>query len=155
MTATVVSIHIAPAAAAPASSVSEARAVAGRGLEGDRYFDNAGTFSEELPGPDSELTLIEVEEVEALRSEYGVEIEPADIRRNIVTRGVSLNDLIGLEFRVGEARVRGLRLAEPCNHLVEVTGEPRVLDGLVHKAGIRAQILADGVIRVGDTIERD
>lgn len=152
-TATVVSIHIAPVATAPVSSVEEARAVPGRGLEGDRYFEGVGTFSAELPGPDSELTLVELEEVEAFRREYGVEVAPADARRNVVTHGVSLNDLVGREFRIGEVRVRGLRLAEPCNHLVKLVGERKVLDGLVHKAGIRAQILTDSVFRVGDAIE--
>ncbi len=151
--ATVVSIHVAPAATAPVLSVEEVRAVPGRGLEGDRYFGGVGTFSAELPGPDSELTLIELEKVEAFRREYGVEVAPADARRNIVTRGVPLNDLVGQEFRVGEVRIRGLRLAEPCNHLAKLVGERRVLDGLVHKAGIRARILTDGVIHVGDAIE--
>ena len=150
--ATLVSIYIAPAATAPVSSVEEARAVRGRGLEGDRYFEGLGTFSAELPGPDSELTLIEIE---TFRREYGVEVAPADARRNLVTHGVSLNELVGKEFRVGEVHVRGLRLAEPCNHLAKLVGKREVLDGLVHKAGIRAQILTNGVVRVGDAIECD
>lgn len=129
--------------------------MAGRGLEGDRYFDGTGTFSGELPGPDSELTLIRIEEVEAFRQRYGIEIEPADTRRNIVTRGVMLNDLIGQDFRIGEVRARGLRLAEPCDHLAKLLGERKVLDGLVHRAGIRACVLTDGVIRTGDAIERE
>lgn len=153
--ATLVSIYIAPAATAPVSSVEEARAVPGRGLEGDRYFEGIGTFSAELPGPDSELTLIEMEEIETFRREYGVEVAPADARRNLVTHGVSLNELVGKEFRVGEVHVRGLRLAEPCNHLAKLVGKREVLDGLVHKAGIRAQILTNGVVRVGDAIECD
>lgn len=100
-TATVVSTHTTSTATAPVSSVVEARAVPGKGLEGDRYFDGTGTFFAQLPGPDHELTLIEIEKVEELKHEHSVEIEPADTRRNIVTRGVSLNSLVGQEFRIG------------------------------------------------------
>lgn len=152
-TATVVSIHITSTATAPVSPVEKARAVPGKGLEGDRYFDGTGTFSAQLPGPDHELTLVEIEKIEELKHEHSVEIEPADTRRNIVTRGVSLNSLIGQEFRIGEVRIRGVRLCEPCNHLAKVLGEQKVLYGLVHKGGLRAQILTEGIIHVGDAIE--
>ncbi len=146
----VVSIHIAPAASAPMAAVAEVRAVPGRGLEGDRYFAGAGTFSNP-PGPSREVTLIELEAIEALRRDYGVEIEPGQARRNIVTRGVALNHLVGREFRVGEVTLRGIRLAEPCAHLARLT-EERVLKGLVHRGGLRAQVVVGGVIRVGDPV---
>ena len=152
-TATIVSIHVTSTATAPVASIKEVLAVPGRGLEGDRYFDGTGTFSAELHGRDSELTLIEIEKVHELNREYGVEIEPGDARRNVVTRGISLNDLVGQDFRIGEVRIRGLRLCEPCNHLAKLMGDRRVLDGLVHKGGLRAQILTRGIIRVGDAIE--
>lgn len=154
-TPTVVPIHLAPEATALVSSVEEARAVAREGLEGDRYFDGVGAFSEELPGPDSGLTLVGMEEVETFLQRYAIEPEPANARRNIVTRGLVLDDLIGQDFRIGEVRARGLRLAEPCDHLAKLLGEREVLDGLVHRAGIRAQILTNGVIRTGDPIERE
>ncbi len=146
---TVVSINIAPDAEAPMRSVSEARAVPGRGLEGDRYFDQKGTFSK--PQPDRELTLIEAEAIEAMKHELNVDYGLSDSRRNLVTRGVPLNHLVGREFWVGEVKARGLRLCEPCAHLQKLSHE-KVLPGLVHRGGLRAQILSEGMIRVGETV---
>ncbi len=131
------------------SSVKEARAVPGRGLEGDRYFNGVGTFSK--PKPDREVTLIEIEALEALKRDYGIALEPADSRRNIITRGVLLNHLVGREFKVGAVALRGLRLCEPCSHLEELANR-RVRPGLIHRGGLRAQILTGGVIRVGDPV---
>jgi MOSC domain-containing protein YiiM len=146
---TVVSINIAPEAEAPMQSVSEARAVPGRGLEGDRYFDHKGTFSK--PQPDRELTLIEAEAIEAMKHELKVDYGLSDSRRNVVTRGVPLNHLVGREFLIGEVKARGLRLCEPCSHLQKLSHE-KVLPGLVHRGGLRAQILSEGMIRVGETV---
>ncbi len=146
----VVAIHITDRAAAPMRSVEAVRAVAGQGLEGDRYFLKVGT---KKPGPDREVTLIEIEAIEALERDYGVKLNPGDARRNIVTRGVALNHLVGKEFRVGEAVLRGLRLCEPCQHLVSLTGQEKVLHGLIHRGGLRAQIVKDGMIHVGDAVE--
>lgn len=150
--AIVVSIHTAPAATAPVLSLEEAHAVPGKGLEGDRYFKETGTFSADLPGPDHELTLIEIEKIEAFKREYGVELAPSEARRNIVTRGVLLNDLVGQKFRIGEVTLCGIRLCEPCSHLARLTKQ-QVLYGLVHKGGLRAEILTDGIIHVGDPVE--
>lgn len=147
MNGTVVSIHLAKESGEKHASVSEARAVAGYGLEGDRYF-GAGA---ETNDPGRELTLIESEAIEALKLEQGVDLAPGDARRNVVTQGVSLNELIGREFRAGEVRLRGIRLNEPCDHLAGLT-DRRVLRGLVHRGGLRAQIVAGGTIRVGDRI---
>ena len=147
---TVISINIAPEAEAPMQSVSEARAVPGQGLEGDRYFDHKGTFSK--PQPDRELTLIEAEAIEALRSEFQVDFGLSDSRRNIVTRGVPLNHLVDKEFWIGDVRARGLRLCEPCSHLQRLS-HPKVLPGLVHRGGLRAQILTEGMIRVGEIVK--
>ena len=147
---TVVSINIALDAGAPMRSVSEARAVPGRGLEGDRYFDQKGTFSK--PQPDRELTLIEAEAIEAMKHELNVDYGLSDSRRNVVTRGVPLNHLVGREFWVGEVKARGLRLCEPCSHLQKLSHE-KVLPGLVHRGGLRAQILTEGTIRIGETIK--
>jgi len=132
-------------------SVTEARAVAGKGLEGDRYFSGCGTFTPQTPKPDYELTLIEIENVVAFARESGLLFDPAQARRNIVTEGVRLNDLAGREFRVGEVRIRGIRLCEPCHYLASVS-HPSVLPGLVHKGGLRAQIVSEGIIRVGDPV---
>ncbi len=146
----VVSIHIAPAPGNTMRSVDEAHAVPGQGLEGDRYFHQSGTFWKDEP--DYELTLIEVEAFEGMKQESQLDLEPSEGRRNIVTRGVPLNHLVGQEFRLGEVTVRGIRLCEPCNHLAKIS-RPGILGGLIHRGGLRAQILSDGVIKVGDEVE--
>jgi len=132
-------------------SVPAVRAVPGQGLEGDRYHARKGTYSP-THGPSREVTLIESEAVEALRRDYEVEFEAGMSRRNIVTRGVPLNHLVGREFRIGEVALRGIRLCEPCGHLEEVSGRP-VRKGLVHRGGLRAQVVTGGTIRPGDPIE--
>ena len=147
---TVDSIHIAPVASEPTVSVDEARAVPGKGLEGDRYFNREGTYSDRH-GPDREVTLIEIETIQALERDYKYELSPGDARRNIVTRNVPLNHLVGREFQVGEVTLRGIRLNEPCNHLAGLTDD-KVKQGLVHRGGLRAQILTEGVIQPGDEI---
>jgi MOSC domain-containing protein YiiM len=143
------SIHIAPAAKFPMQEVSEVLAVPGVGLEGDRYALKQGTFFK--PEPDFELTLIEAEAVEAAQREHGLKLTPGESRRNLVTRGVSLNPLVGQEFQIGSVRVRGIRLCEPCSHLQTLTGQP-VVKTLPHRAGLRAQILTEGPIRTGDPV---
>ncbi len=150
-TGTVVSIHIASQAEGRMVAVKEARAVPGKGLEGDRYFQQTGTYSAK-PGPDREVTLIAAEAVEALRRDYGVTLDAGESRRNITTRGVPLEFLVGKEFTVGSVSLRGIRLCEPCGHLEELTREG-VRAGLVHRGGLRAQILTEGVIRAGDAVE--
>lgn len=149
----VLSIHIATAARRATVAVPEAHAVPGKGLEGDRYFNREGTYSAKHDAS-RELTLIEIESIEALERDYGVKIEPGQARRAVVTRGVALNHLVGREFRVGEVRVRGIRLCEPCSHLASLTYDS-VMRGLVHRGGLRAQILSDGIIRTGDTVRID
>ncbi len=146
----VVGIFIAPGAAAEMTPVGEVRAVVGRGLEGDRYFLKTGTYSKD-PGTGRHVTLVEVEAFEALKRDYGIDLEPARGRRNIATRGVPLNHLVGREFEVGGTRLRGMRLCEPCSHLEGLT-QQGVKRGLVHRGGLRADILAGGSIRVGDDI---
>ena len=140
----VVSLHIAVAAAASVVSVGEIQAIAGKGLEGDRYFLKTGTFSK-TPGSGREVTLIEVEAIEALRR------DAAQARRNIVTRGLALNDLIDRDFAVGEAVLRGTRLCDPCAHLEKLTVKG-VMRGLIHRGGLRAEVVRGGTIRVGDVI---
>jgi len=149
-TARVLSIGIAPAAGAPMQAVELVRAVAGQGLEGDRYFTQSGTFSA-TPGAGRGLTLIEAEAVEAMNAKLGTQFAPGDMRRNIVTRGVALNHLVGREFRVGGARVRGIRLCEPCDYLESLT-QPGAKSAMLHRCGLRADILESGTIRVGDWV---
>lgn len=143
------SIHIAGKAQEPTRRVDSAVATPGAGLEGDRYALQQGTFSK--PEPDYELTLIEAEAIEALKRDYDIEVAPGDPRRNIVTRGVPLNHLVGRVFRVGEVKIRGLRLCEPCSHLETLVAKP-VIKGLRHRGGLRAQVLTAGTIRVGEMV---
>jgi MOSC domain-containing protein YiiM len=143
-------IAVARAAEAPMSLLDEAVALAGRGLEGDRYFAGAGTFS----NPDSnghDLTLIEAEQLEAVALASGHTPTAEDARRNLVTRGIDLNALVGRRFTVGEVECAGRRLCEPCAHLERLT-EVGLLRALVHRGGLRADILSDGRIEVGDDI---
>lgn len=148
-TGVVESIYIAPAAKEPTQSVEQVQAIPGVGLDGDRYALKQGTFFK--PQPDFELTLIEAETVEAAKREYQVELATGAARRNVVTRDVPLNHLVGKEFRIGDVRVRGIRLCEPCDHLQRLTGLP-VIKSLRHRGGLRAQILTGGLIRVGDRV---
>lgn len=148
----VISINIAPSGSAPTHAVNEVRAVAGRGLEGDRYFLGTGSYSNpERARPDREVTLIEIEAIEALERDYRVKVEPGASRRNIVTRGVPLNHLVGRDFKVGAVVLRGIRLCEPCEHLEELAGSNKLREGLAHRGGLRAQIVAGGTIRVGES----
>jgi MOSC domain-containing protein YiiM len=152
MSAYVAEILIAPAPGSAMVSVSMARAVPGRGLVGDRYFAGIGTFSPQPQKPDFELTLIEEENVSAFATRSGLQFSATHARRNVVTCGVRLNDMVGREFLIGRVRVRGLRLCEPCSHLAKLTF-PAALTGLVHQGGLRAQILSEGDLRVGDEIK--
>jgi len=146
----VVSLHIARNAAAPMESTQEVKAVAGRGLEGDRYFVGTGHWSK-TPGVSREVTLVEIESIEALEREKNISIAPAAARRNIVTRGVPLNHLVGRVFQVGAVRLRGTRLCEPCAYLEGLT-QQGVLAGLIHRGGLRAEIVTGGTIRPEDAI---
>jgi MOSC domain-containing protein YiiM len=147
----VVSIQIAPNASEVLENIKEVRAVEGKGLEGDRYFNRNGTYSNKHD-ESREATFIESEALAALASDYQVEMMASESRRNISTRGVPLNHLVGKEFKVGEAVFRGIRLCEPCTHLEEVSGKP-VRKGLIHRGGLRAQIVKSGVIHIGDEVE--
>lgn len=139
----VAAVLVAPAAEAPLVRVHAAEAVAGRGLLGDRYGDGNGTFS--APGRGYQLTLVEAEVLDE------VELPWEDARRNVVTTGISLNALVGKRFRVGSVECVGRRLAEPCAHL-EKLARPGLLRPLVHRGGLRADILSGGTISVGDAV---
>jgi MOSC domain-containing protein YiiM len=147
----VVFLHVAPERAAPIRSLPEVRAVPGRGLEGDRYYAPEGDASG-TTNPDRQVTLIETEALEALARDYGVEMEPGETRRNVATRGVALNHFVGRRFRVGDSTLLGIRLCEPCGYMERLSGKA-ARPGLVHRGGLRAQILTEGRIRVGDPIE--
>src|SRR5215813_1666287 len=145
-----VSICVAAKAGAPMESRQSAEAIVGRGLEGDRYCDGSGHWSK-TPGTGREVTLIEIETIEALEREKEIVIAPGATRRNLVTRGVPLNHLVGREFQVGAVRLHGRRLCEPCEHLEGLTTKG-VLTGLIHRGGLRADIVSGGSIHVGDFV---
>ena len=155
----VVSLHIAPKASVPMESVGSVRAVPGLGLEGDRYFLGTGTYSTKPSHGGREVTLIEAEAVAALLDgvqnaeghRLGIKLAPAETRRNIATSGVPLNHLVDREFWVGPVLMVGTRLCEPCKYLEGLT-QTGVMAGLIHRGGLRARILAEGVIRVGDVV---
>jgi MOSC domain-containing protein YiiM len=127
-------------------TVERARALAGKGLEGNRYFYADGD------APDGRaLTLIAAEALEAFESETNIVLSAAETRRNVLTRGIDVNALVGKRFRVGSVECLGVELCEPCSHLQSLT-RPGVLRGLVHRAGLNADILSDGDIAVGDAV---
>ena len=144
-------IFISPAAEALPSAVDSVNTISGKGLEGDRYFDDDGTFSDDPRSDGRDITLIEAEAVEGLARNAGIELDPAATRRNVLTRGVALNDLVGRRFMVGEIECVGRRLCDPCSHLEKLT-QPGVLKGLVNRGGLRADIVRGGVIRPGDAL---
>jgi MOSC domain-containing protein YiiM len=156
----VVSLHIVGEAGAPLQVVPEVRAVPGRGLEGDRYFLGRGHYSDRPSWGGREVTLIEMETLEALQhgvldaagDRLGIKITAAETRRNIATAGVPLNHLTDRIFWVGPVQLRGTRLCEPCKYLEDLAGRARLMSALLHRGGLRAQILTAGVIRVGDVI---
>ena len=142
----VIAILTAPTKSAPVVSREEVNAVAGKGLEGDRYFKADGWDEVKR-----EITLVEMEAIEAANRDYDLGLTPEDMRRQIVTRGVALNHLVGREFTVGGVKCRGVKLNEPCNHLRKLADKP-LIKPMIHRGGLRAQILEGGTIRVGDPV---
>jgi MOSC domain-containing protein YiiM len=133
-------------------SVNLIEAIAHQGLVGDRYYANSGTFSGAEPlGPGREITLIEEESVNVLSEQLHQTVNPAQLRRNVMTRGIRLNDLIGREFMIGNIRLLGVRLCHPCTHLERLSGWD-VMTQLKERGGLRADILDNGWLHLGDTV---
>ncbi|MDG5758640.1 MOSC domain-containing protein [Natronococcus sp. A-GB1] len=156
-------IYVAPEQGAPTRSIETARALAGRGLEGDRYCladaetgtqpdDRAGGTFADRDG--SDLTLIETEALEAVERDYDIALEPGVHRRNLTTEGVALNHLDGERFSIGDVVCEGVELCEPCSYLERHLAEEGVREALIHRGGLRARILEDGILTVGDRVER-
>jgi MOSC domain-containing protein YiiM len=143
-------IYIAPARGEPTEFIERIHLVPGKGIEGDRYFYLPG-LTDPHRKPGLELTLIEIEAIEAICKEDGIKITPDQTRRNIVTRGVSLNELVGKVFSIGDIQLRGIRLCEPCNYLANRT-DPRIVQSMAHRGGLRAEIITDGIIHLNDAI---
>jgi len=145
----VVGLYVAPEPAKPMVSVVQVRAFADRGLEGDRFFRDSWSAAKR---PDKAVSLIEAETLEAAAAELGTETFGEKSRRNIITRGVPLIELLDREFTIGGVVMRGIRLFEPCGHLEKVAKLPGIFRALEHRSGLKAAILSDGVIRVGDRL---
>jgi MOSC domain-containing protein YiiM len=152
MRGTVEQIFIAERSGQPMRSVDEVVGEAERGLLGDRHCRplDAPPLSPSERVPD--ISLVEAEVLESLRHEHGIEFGASETRRNILTRGIRLNDLIGRQFRLGELLCEGVEICEPCIHVQQKVGKP-ILKPLVHRGGLRARIVAGGLVRVGDIIE--
>jgi MOSC domain-containing protein YiiM len=146
----VVGIYIAEHKGAEVVIVNQAHVVPGSGIEGDRYFKKTSN-------PDGqsktgrEITLIEMETIESMCDDDGIQITADQSRRNIITRGIALNELVGQLFYIGDIQFRGIRLCEPCQYLATRT-DPRILSSMVHRGGLRADILTEGIIHNNDII---
>jgi len=145
----VVGIFVAPESAADMIAVPQVRAFADRGLEGDRFFRSAWSA---VNRSDKAVSLIEEEVLDLAAAELGLKSIAQLTRRNIVTRGVPMVELLHKEFTVGGVRMHGMRLFEPCGHLVKVSKLPGIFNALNHRSGLKAAILSDGVISVGDKV---
>jgi len=152
MSGRVEAIHLAETEGGPTFAVGEVNAITAQGLEGDRIINKARAENRDTIEPKRQVTLIEAEALEALARDYGIEISAAESRRNICTRGAALNHLVGREFRVGPVRLRGIELCEPCGTLERLCGQKGIVKGLIHRGGLRAEIVEGGVIRTGDPV---
>ena len=125
-----------------------------KGTFGDRYYNQEGTFSNKGEiKPDRDVTLIEIEKIDALNKEYNLDITAEDLRRNIVVSNCDLNSLVDKEFQIGEVVLKGLRLCEPCKYLSDKLNNEEVLSQMIHKAGLRAQIIKSGSIDLNSQVE--
>ena len=149
-TGVLLAIHIAPEASAPMVELDAARLVEGLGIEGDRYATARGTYSHK-PAPDRQVTLIEMETLDALARDHGIDLPPHETRRNLTVAGVPLNHLVGREFMVGDVVLVGGRLNVPCQYLEDLLGKP-VFKPLINRSGLNCRIVRGGTIRPGDTI---
>ncbi|SER14439.1 MOSC domain-containing protein [Natrinema salaciae] len=149
-TGRVQTIHVAPEQGAPMNRVERVTAVAGRGLEGDRYYNADGTFTDR---DGSDITLIESETLTSVERDYDIELEPGVHRRNLTTDGIALNHLVDGRFRIGEVVCEGIELCEPCSYLERHLEKQGVREALVHRGGLRARILEGGTVTSGDDIE--
>lgn len=148
-------IYVAPESGAEMESRERVEAVAGRGLRGDRYFERAGSWNGEagrdLPPGDRAITLIEAEALEHVERETGIDLAPGAHRRNVVTRGVAVDHLVGERFRVGDAVCEGIDLCEPCGYLERLT-EDGIYEALVHRGGLNVRVIETGDVAVGDPV---
>lgn len=144
-------LHSCPRSFLPMKNFPTLVLIAGQGVEGDRYFFNRGFYSDR-PEEGRQVTLFEIETLEALQRDHGIELRPDQHRRNITTRGVPLNHLVHVRFRIGGVLLEGTRLSPPCRHIEQVTGK-ELFTPMLNRAGLQARILEGGVVHLHDTIE--
>ena len=129
----------------PINEVISIDVLAGQGVVGDRHFSK---FND----PYNQLSLIESENIDYYNIKYGLNIPYIDFRRNIVTKGIQLNDLVGKKILVGKVELEGIDLCRPCKHLSEVLGQENIIKEFLRRGGLRCKILTSSCIRVGDKI---
>ena len=150
-TGTVVALFTVDRMSAPMKKMEQLNALAGLGIEGDRYLLGTGTYSKK-PEPGRQVTLIKSEILDWLKKEFDITVKPEECRRNVVTRDVEINELIGTEFFVGEVRLRAHRITQPCIYLENLLSQPGLYQALWDNGGISCEIMTDGVIKEGDII---
>jgi MOSC domain-containing protein YiiM len=147
---TVEHIHIAPEAARPMVALAEAEMIMGQGIAGDRYAGKSGRYSD-YPGAGRHVTIIEIEVLEDIAQSLGIALLPHESRRNLTTRSIRLNPLVGKKVQIGPVVLDVIRFCDPCVYLQTMLGKP-VLKPLVDRAGIRCDVITGGQIKVGDSI---
>ena len=150
-TGIVVALFTVDRRAAPMKKVEQLYALAGRGIEGDRYFLGTGTYSKS-PEPGRQVTLIKSEVLESLKNKLEINVKPEESRRNILTQGIEINELFGTDFYVGTVRFRAHRTTQPCLYLEKLLDQPGLYKELWDNGGISCEILSDGVIKERDII---
>ena len=151
-TGVVAHLHVTARAFLPMRAQEAIELVAGHGILGDRYMLGVEQgFYSEKPEEGRQVTLFEEEALEAIRRDYGIEMSPDEHRRNVTTRGVALNHLVGRRFRLGPCLLEATRLSVPCRHIEEILEKP-VFDPMVHRSGLNCRILEGGTVRVGDAV---
>jgi MOSC domain-containing protein YiiM len=145
-------LHVCPRAFLPMLEVSEANLVAGKGIVEDRYMiGNESGFHSHKREEGRQITLFEIEAIEVIKRDFGIDFAPHEHRRNVTVRGVPLNQLVGSTFRLGLTLVQATRLSSPCRHIEKVTGK-RVFEAMLNRAGLHCRILDGGILRVGDPV---
>jgi MOSC domain-containing protein YiiM len=148
----VMRIYVADQGGSAMKPLKQAQLIAGQGIVGDRYFSQSGTFSKKSSiKPKQQVTLIEMEEIEHFNQSRYEPIDYGEFRRNLLTQGLRLNDLVGKEFRIGEVILKGIELCEPCAYLSKLLG-PEIMSEMIHKCGLRAQIIQGGTIEIAEQI---
>lgn len=145
-------IYVIPSTGADPDSRESVEAVVDRGIKGDRYYRDEGIYNEQDELDPSDVTLIEAEALDATAEDYGIDLAPGAHRRNITTRGVALNHLVGNRFRVGEAVFEGIDLCEPCRYMESHANQSDAATALKHRGGLDAQIVRSGTITINDEI---